>query len=265
MTKKFVVNATDSNTLYSFFMPIVSILWKNIGFKTLNVITNQGWDNEHQKYVLSKIVHQSDILHRIDPVPNLRVSTSVQTVRVLAACAPELEPNDYLITSDVDMLPLDNNYFNNYNEDLFNVYSADAYGDHFQVPKYPICYLGAKVHLWQEVMHLGSKDLQVELNRAMDGRLDSWDNDEMFLGGKLRTSQLYPSRCNFMLRGWPFSRADRRLDRDHWYLSGEKYIDCHCKRPGNVEKDIILNVIKKSFNGEVVNAISEYFDGYNKI
>jgi hypothetical protein len=243
-------------------MPIVSMLWKRLGYEPIAVLLGdeQKW-NSHQanKFVLQETRKHARVQF-IHGIPGYKDSTIVQTCRVIASAIPWLTDDDYILTSDVDMLPLSKKFFEkqDWNKD-FHIFSADAYADitkGLKPPKFPICYLGAKVGLWRSVMKINSLDFQQELQASFKGRMDSWDNDEMYVSHKILTCVDYPRKFQLMVRTWPSSRADRRIDRDAWQFQPNA-IDCHCLRPGFKHIPQISQVLSHFFPSDML-----YFNTY---
>lgn len=267
--RRFVANSTDKNDFYSFFMPIVCHVWKRyIGYDPIAILQGpeSSWlDTPKNEYVL-QMVRQCAHTCFVEDVPGFRVSTVMQLSRMFASLLPCMEGEDYLLTSDVDMVPLSPSYF--HGQDLeyrFNLFGADAYADISKgahPPKYPMCYIGATAASWRSVLGTKSADVQGEVASALRGRLDCWDNDEMYFAGKLQSHPWYAGEfeqitgerfekgaCECIPRRWN-PRASKRIDREVWFFNGETdMIDCHAYRPGYDSWELLLRILETYFSG----------------
>lgn len=276
--RNIAVLSSDVNPFYSFFVPLASMAWRRCGWQPLCLLIgneNQWKDHPNASYSLKIVRERGDLIEFVSPAPGYRVSTTAQLVRLLASASTLVEDVDYLITSDIDMLPLNPEFFRRQNMDLdFHVFSADAYADltqgHFP-PKFPMCYLGAKASFWRSMMGIESRDVGLEAVRALHGRPDTWDNDEMYLTSKLYSHPIFDGpvervgdlryrkgRLDLMCRTWPFSRASKRIDREAWYYDDPgDLIDCHCHRPGFEKTDVLRKVFSRYLASDIC-----WFDTY---
>lgn len=280
--RRFAVLSSDTNSNYSFFLPLAARAWKKLGWNPLCFLVEarEVWEkNPRAAFALSS-TDPKDIAAFVLPEKGYRVSTTAQLVRLLASSLPKLKKSDYLITSDIDMIPLDGAHFLRQDWSMdFNVLGADAYADLTKglfPPKFPMCYLGATVGAWRDVMGLSTEDIQEEIRKALLGRLDSWDNDEMYF-----SSKLYPHRfmsgklekvspdhyrrgtCDLVIRTWASGRAYKRIDREVWGFPGNGMIDCHCPRPGYKNPEVLRKIFTTTFP-EDASWFDEYLSGYLK-
>jgi hypothetical protein len=272
---RFAINSSDANDVYSFFMPIVSRAWKSIGYQPVSLLHGDeaAWSsNPKDRYVLGKIRDESKTFF-IDPVPDFKVATVTQVSRLAAASISEFNPEDYLLTSDADMIPLSREYFNQQDTSLpFHIFSADAYGDITQGHrpyKFPICYLGGEAKVWRRIMCIDS-DFNAEVAKIVKCSGNAWDHDENYFHARLIQSHLVDGdyipwkggyrrgECHCMIRTWPGGHADRRIDRDGIFFDGRKdLIDCHYLRPGYSNRNLLLNILETYFPSDI-----EFFKTY---
>jgi hypothetical protein len=211
----------------------------------------------------------------------------MQLSRVLAAAIPFVADEDYLLTTDADMLPLNRAYF--YQQDpryRFHIFSADAYTDIASgrpAPKYPMCYLGAKALDWKSVMGITTKDIDAEAKLALEGRPDTWNNDEDYFISRLHRHSSFHvgalekfkdhysvGSCELFMRGWDGSgvalkRVDRATASYHKGLIGRKdAIDAHFFRPGYTERDSLLSIIE-AFSTISLEWVAGYVDTFKDL
>lgn len=275
---RLAIISSDINEFYSFFLPVASLAWFRCGWEPLCLLVGdpQLWnETPRARFALETTVRLGARTAFIPAAQGFRVATTAQVVRLLASALPSVQDEDYLLTSDVDMLPLDPKFFVGQDMALdFHVFSSDAYADLTKglfPPKFPMCYLGASATVWRDVMGISSRDIAAEVANALNGRTDTWDNDEMYLTSKLYNHRIFEGhvertehfgyrkgKCDLMIRTWPSSRAHRRIDREVWGFDGSGgMIDCHCHRPGFEKTEVLRAIIARYFPGD-----TPWFDAY---
>ena len=117
--KKYVIFSSDDNPNYYFFLPIASLAWKNIGYEPIIsfVLDKQNLSSSH-KLVLKTcesfgattfIIDANEIKSRIE----FRGYNLSMLAQISRFCPSIFLPNDnvYCLTSDADMIPVDNKWF----------------------------------------------------------------------------------------------------------------------------------------------------------
>lgn len=279
-SRKYAVLSSDIHNNYSFFVPLATRAWKRLGWTPLCILvgSKEAWkENSRAGFVLSE-TDPKDIALFTLPAEGYRVSTTAQLVRLLAASIPKIKDTDYLLTSDIDMIPLEESHFLQQDWSMdFNILGADAYADLTKglfPPKFPMCYLGARASVWKDVMNLKTEDMAEEVKRALAGRLDSWDNDEMYFSSKLYRHRYFEGKlqkvserhyrrgtCDLVIRTWPGGRADRRIDREVWGFPEKAMIDCHCPRPGFKNPEVLRKIFSSAFPQDAA-WFDTYLSGY---
>lgn len=282
-----VIVSSSADNIYGFFVPILGRLWRDlIGYKPLFILfkDEDEWTRSPDTaFILKMLKDDGHEIIFIKPVDGYRTSTVMQLSRVLAAAVPSIKDEDYLLTTDADMLPLNRTYF--YQQDpnyRFHIFSADAYTDIASgrpAPKYPMCYLGAKAQDWKSVMNITTNDIDAEAKRALEGRLDTWHNDEdyfisclhrhpSFHRGRLEKTKDHYSigSCELFIRRWDGSgRAFKRFDRAAWsYENKQDAIDAHFFRPGYTERGFLLKLIS-TFHPSSLEWVTNYVDTFSKL
>lgn len=241
--------ATDQHPVYECFAPLTAAVWRHhVGFEPL--VTLVGYEEEWLARPRSRLV--MDELRKVDIQPlfvatpeGYRSANLAQVARMYAALERSLADSDVVITADIDMWPLDREWFCRH---LPNPGQVTAYYANFP-SRYPMCYVAANRRTWCEMLAPNATDqgrtrepwLGVESARAhLCGHLtpqtapaDAWQHDEEFLTSRIR--MLHPARLVSVRRpdGDPFPD---RIDRVCWphavELGGKK--DAHLLRPAHV-------------------------------
>lgn len=214
---KYVVVGSTPDLKYSFFLPIIDKIWLNFGYRLCSVLIGD-WSSPIHSFIKSNLCNFYILEARSMPE-----GTLAQVSRLYASELFNLNKNDTMMTSDVDMLPLNKEWFNRSRENKLNLYFANAYN----YEKYPMCYVDASKEIWGEIIN-------ESLDTVMSKNLH-WGFDEEYLGIKIKSWHRYPLGCNFIERKHPPGTEcpSDRLDRACWHYSGRirDYVDAHCFRP----------------------------------
>lgn len=222
--KPLVFFSSDDNPFYSDFAPYISKAWESFGFEPIHIVIN-----EENNFCNAAVI----------PYGN-----QAQISRMLL---PSLYPNRICLTADIDMLPLNAEYFLDSikrvqdQKDLNIVsLSSDAYRNTQTMffKRHPVCYIAGYGSTFSAVN--GVKTIE-DVSKVM---IDwwkkgyGWDTDEMSFSMELYQA-IACDKVNLveLNRGWDqYNRAIDRIDRDHWSYDSEKlnnngYIDSHLLRP----------------------------------
>jgi len=218
MKVDYVVIASDENPMYKDFYPIVAKRWLKLGFKTYFVNICNEDDIIETKW---------GIIHKIKALDFVSTGFQSQVVRLFTSKFVD----GVLLMSDIDMLPINGDYFienlKDLNDDNVLVYSGQPYTD---VPFYPMCYIVS--HSKNLVNYLDLKDMDFEsyCRYLLSNYKEAWNTDENFMYDKFQKNldKLIIKQRDFR----------RRIDRFNWVydlnlLKDGFYIDSHMVRPFN--------------------------------
>jgi len=244
---RYVTIASNLNHDYAFYLPIVSALWMRLGYRPIAYLlgTSQEWKaHPFGSVALAEARAQGAMIHFIDRVDGYRDSTVVQTARLAGGATPGLKDDDYILTADVDMLPLSRTFFDKPDLGAMNILYANAYGNEGR-PHWPICYIGMTRVKWEQLLGTYPNPsaavsgwLNGNLERAASDGI-AWEFDEIFVSKKIAERASGSD--------WPLRLIDRapggpprdRIDRGCWAESvrpilstPHPIVDCHAPRPG---------------------------------
>lgn len=266
--QRFVVLSSNHNENYYFFLPILARTWRRIGYEPLFLLykNRELWQEKSRTAYVHDLLARNERILFVHPDTKFDIATIMQTCRLFGSAVSGMKDDDYLLTSDADMIPLSAQYFNQQSpEALVHIFGADAYGDILQgviPPRFPLCYLGARSKVWKEILNIGSGNVDTELAKSFEGRVDQWDNDELFFAEKLKGhpffagelqrnggDRLYSKgRCQLLARTWPLGMARGRIDRGRWGFDGStEFIDCHALRPGYSDPETLGRILEVYF------------------
>jgi len=223
-----VILSSDNNLKYINFWPITAKAWKNIVgvIPTLALIANSS----------IKVDKSFGDVIRFEPIENIPTGFQAQVIRLLL---PVFFPNSGCITSDIDMIPLQKDYFINYASNIldkdFLVYRKGI-GKYL---RYSICYTAAKGAIFGEIFNLKlDKNIRNNISKIIKEWFSlgwGWGTDERILYQKIHDWS--KSKTNLIKLDHV---AEKRLDRGAKYnkklLENYYYIDCHMPRPYNLHK-----------------------------
>jgi hypothetical protein len=265
-----VVNSTDLNPIYAYFMPIINRIWlRYMEYNPVSLLygSENLWRSTKINSFLLDEIKATAPIHFVRPVPGYKSSSVMQIARIVV-----------MIISDVDMIPMSRSYFRQQSSaKKFHIFSADAYRDH---QRFPMCYLGAQSKYWREIFGITTNDISFETAKSLEGRLDYWENDEAYAANKIKSSKYYKNNeMQLMVRGWhnqaPYfvgnksvsgcGNAFNRLERGLWYFNGQKsLIDAHSPRPGYDYLPELLTLFNSYFKNDIVDFLQSYTNQFKK-
>jgi len=225
--KPLVIFSSDRNPDYCQFAPIVTEFWNHIGFDTFYGLVGS---------------------EEFPKIPNVKSSLQSQILRLYAT---KLFPDRVVLVTDIDMLPLNKDYFLSRlptSHDQFSIYSSDAYlNDEFPIVgnRYPICYLAAYGKTFSSVVLEDENETWENFVNRLNSLNFGWNTDELYVSEKINLSQyekLYYTR-GFLDPLKPGldkpGQIIGRLDKNYWCVESIEYVDAHCPRPYSTYKDSI--------------------------
>jgi hypothetical protein len=233
-----IIFSTDDNPLYLGFWPFISKWTKErLGVTpVLFHVTTEETDFYEDQYGLVK---------KFKANPKLPSSFQAQLVRMWGT---RYFLDEFCMTSDIDMMMVDKNYFmnglENYNDEDMLIYGSDAYDssrpectDIYGGDRYPICYNLAKGSTFEKIL-LTDKPFDEYMQYINDFYFPFHDSDEMYFGWMVNNTNhgvnVVKLRRGFTTKFYCPNRFERPL-----YLSSEQQrelknkdiIDIHLVRP----------------------------------
>lgn len=225
----YVIISSDDNPMYKDFYPIVARRWNDIGFRTYFINISDSDDIREDEF---------GIYHKVKSVDNVSTGFQSQVVRLFASKFI----NGYILTSDIDMLPINDDYYKQYfselSEDNVIVYSGQPYGN---VPYYPMCYVLSHSKNFRKFLDIENLTFPEYCNMLLSNYGEAWNTDEHFMYDRFQNHL-----DNLIIKNErDFSR---RVDRGNWIynidlLKSGHYIDSHMVRPYSQYKNEIDKLI----------------------
>lgn len=223
--KKYVAISTDQNPKYLYFLPLTCWCWRRIGWEPLLMHVIEGF-NMLSDIELLALSHSGDITRWGIFKNQYKTETLAQVSRLYISSNHGFE-EDYIMTSDIDLLPL-----SNYWQPDFN--NVTSWGRDLTDYHYPMSYIGMMQSKWNEVMVTpwsSDVDLNVYINRDLDHYIPKqknvWTTDQQIITERLleygKEKITHINRGTDKRTGYPLGR----IDRSNWRLDHPVYVDCH--------------------------------------
>lgn len=270
---KRVLLSCDASPVYAFFLPIVAAAWRALGFQPTIMLVGDTPDpcrhwvkTPALDLAMREAVRAGADVRFVAARKGFLPSTVAQCVRVTAASIDGLRPDEYVLTGDVDMIPLRDmtNFLKQGMPDAWmHLYHGYAY-EHEPEAHFPLCYMGATVEHWRHF-------LPVTLDECLDalGARDTWDSetswkawnhDEKWASARIAASPDFGGHVQRIRRNPDLNRVDRAW----WDRSPavELCVDCHALRPGYSDENWgrIREVLGTIFDTNKLDRVSSYRD-----
>lgn len=257
MSRRIAVISVNDNPEYLFYLPVVAQGWHKLGYDVHCFLIN-GADISLCKKYYNPLIYGGRISFAIlDAVKSIDEITYTQCMRLFAAYNDNLNPEDRLITSDIDMLVC---------KDIFQDQGTiDTYGRDLTDRQYPMCYISMTAEKWREVMGIDmNESLEANMERIIkaepwhNSTLDwqRWCTDQEIITKKLETVKgfvYHHDRGVDPVTGYPTGR----LDRAGWKQPQGEIIDVHLPRNPLQNYDKIAPLCGDWF--------PEYFNEFKKL
>lgn len=231
-----VILSTNNDPNYIEFWPVVAPLWSQMGLRpTLALIADENCSID---------TSLGDVI-RFPPLPDVLESLHAQVIRLFL---PVLFPEDGCIISDIDMIPVAQDYFIEHAkecpDDGFLVYRAKA------ASQYPMCYNAAKGKVFREIFGISSIQQIPGMVRQFSEHGLGWNTDEILLCAYLQEWEKAGGTAVRLGHTDDFRIDGRNWDVINDRLDIAEYTDFHCKRPYSKHKqaiDLVVAKLKNSF------------------
>lgn len=235
-----VILGCDANPMYLEFWPLVAKTWTEIvGVRpTLALIASK------EVYIDETL---GDVI-RFEPIANIPTSFQAQIMRLLL---PAYFENEVCIISDMDMIPLQRDFFvNNVStcpDDSFIIFN-DRGRYIGNSPEYLMCYIVAQGKTFKEIFCLSDTTEIPDRLCQWYMRNLGWTSDQQILFEAVNNWQHYNSRVIKLGYAEP-----QRIDRAFWHYNKDlvrtrkHYVDSHLLRPYSSYKNQIDELMNTLF------------------
>ncbi len=267
---KYSILSVDSNPDYLFLAPITAAFWMDMGYTPFIMVVDKDFNPALKELVVSLTEKEGAVIHNLEHIDGFRTCNVAQLSRLYAAASTYFEDSDYLITDDIDKIPVDFMWFNQQDfSKKIHIFDPDE----LNYTRLKIGNIGMSSRVWREIIGFGKGDIRDSLASCMGRHLSkestwdkAWNLDEWILTNGVFNSKYYPDMCQMIERGGNnLGLRNYRIDRGAWsetynYCRNTKIIDIHIhRRPweGQVWEDM-LTIMKSTFSAEKVNSFIQY-------
>ncbi len=224
------IYSTNNRQDYIFFAPLTGLMWRHVAnYEPIILAINEEKENDKRfEWTLNFCRNLNMEVITINTFEKRNPQTIAQTCRLVAAASNGLN-EQYMLTSDADMWPMEHQWFNQNQDKEVDIYNANAYDN----KKYAMCYIGMKANQWRKILDIHENNIEDATKKLLESLPanassdDNWNFDEKIFYDKITRWNGYPNRCNLI------PKTGNRLDRSSWnYTSSAKFIDAHLLRPG---------------------------------
>ena len=222
--------SSNDNSKYLDFWPYVSRAWRElIGIEpVLFFIGEAGRVEELSKY--GQVI-------QVPVLPEWDIVNQAQSIRLWSGTK---FPDENLIISDLDMLPINPEYFNNCitntPDDFLISYTSDVlnFGFYLRSPQLPMCYLAAKGNTFNEILGISKSTSWEEFVSILKNSELGYGTDQKYFYSRFIKWKQKGEKYLGLNRGWINGKiAENRLDKVNWPIdyNVNDYYDSHLPLP----------------------------------
>ena len=271
---RYSILSVDSNPDYLFLAPITSAFWVDLGYTPFIMFVNKDFNLEMKNLVTKLSEDEGAVVEDLEHIEGYRTCNVAQLSRLYAAASNRFEPDDYLMTDDIDKIPVDFMWFNqqDFTKDI-HIFDPDE----LNYTRLKMGNIGMNSSVWREIIGFEKGSIRDSLSLSMQNHLSEdstwdkgWNLDEWILTDSVFRSQYYPSKCQMLERGGNnLGLRNYRIDRGAWsqtydYCRSTKIIDIHIhRRPweGQVWEDM-LTIMRSVFPKQKIERFIKYRDEF---
>lgn len=257
------VTSVTGDDKYLFFLPLITFCWEKLGVDVICFAPKRLFEDERFKLAWEYCNGHASI-YPFKCTENQEI-TYAQCARLYAAAIPDLNQDEGLISTDIDMAVFSKDLLAK--SEAVQLFGADLLEGE---PMFPMCYCSCDVSQWWYFMRIGLRTYQECLDDLLKHidvehmKGNYWCKDQETLYAKLTESALRlekHSRAKL-----PERFATKRIDRDDAYFMERLHpdtIDYHLHRPGTDEQNF-KNIMKvfQYFYSENLGWMIEYRNKY---
>jgi len=286
--------------MYAFCIPLAIAAWKNIGWDVLVILTGDENVWKEQGSLVestSMTINPKTKFVAVKTPPEQKIAYS-QIVRSYSTLfIDEIQPDDFVLISDVDLLPVNGRLFNSLDPLSINIMNADC-GPMFEwkcngcqgnvtVREHPMAHIGTTKILWNQLMELGTTTIttdevapfiqkwleekygqKIEETQVIKGG-EGWSLDQRSISVQIFQHWEIPTKK--IRRNCAEQDRINRAFEHSWpsKLSDEEFfskIDFHVFQPpfGEGQWPEMVNFIKRYFDTETKDLLFQYREKFIK-
>lgn len=261
LIRRVAVLSSTPDLMYAPLLPLACSAWRALDYYPHCILVQPSkWTSGTSRVVLDHLGPSDVSFFDSSRCPNLsryKPSTLAQCSRLVAAVVSN--DDDYLLTSDADMLPISKRFF--HQQDMskpFHVLGHDVRTPHH----FNMCYLGGPAKSWRDIAQITETSLESALDRLLGKRADDWCLDEAMTHYLLPRWSRFPE-VELIHRPWT-QGVGHRIDRENWLPQMTDAIDCHCLRPLLDHWSSLTIVLKRLLDESELRRLRTYVESLKR-
>ena len=272
--KRKVILSTDTQQIfYAWYAPITSLIWYSMGWTPVVIFADTASSSPGPvfEFIMKNVELAGGEVIRLKSKKYYSPSTVAQISR-FGVCVADWPEDTYVMTSDIDMWPLNKTFFDQ--QTSFPSAIDLLYAD---VHLYPVCYIGMNVSMWRRVIGFKKGDsitsvvkgIQKEFSRSLLIMTSpaQWHADQIIVTKRIKKWSGYPKDIHFYTKRFSFSNMTDRLDRaplPNKDVMPPEYIDSHVLRPGFIKEhwSHLRDIANHLLNDEQMKFIDKYAEDF---
>ena len=243
-TKKYVVLSTNidaTKDYYTFYLPVIIHAWRIFSYEPIVLLVsanNIGRINRNSTFSrVFEYLNKSNVaIIQIETVQAYEMVIT-QFVRLFIGVLPNqiVRDDDYLITSDTDLVPLRRDYYRGIAHDSISVWNAYCcsnfkHNDNNTYAMYPMGHIGMTKETWRKVMELNTSEYRLDGKSVLKKLFEifgntfkqskyksgvSWNADQIAISVFIH-KYVNVTKIHLDLKKYTGQRLDRALSESSW-------------------------------------------------
>jgi hypothetical protein len=165
-TKKYVLISCSTSTsieFYMFHIPLAVLAWLRIGFEPVVLIVSSDL-NMTNKFTAKSVEFLKSLnisVHFVKADVGYEILTAM-VIRLFAGSIPLFNNEDFILTTDVDLIPIRKAYYkidSNFDIHIWNALCCGTFlHDNKLIQMFPMSHVGMKKSIWKKLMKISNKD-----------------------------------------------------------------------------------------------------------
>lgn len=154
------VNLNSFATNYIFNLPYVTLAWRRVGYEPIVLLINSSnvKSNPLSNKCLEYLNKFNIKIVNVEAPANYEILVGMLSRLFIGLLPDFVQDNDFIITSDIDLIPINKDFYNILNKNDLVVWNAYCCGvfryKNLDYTMYPLSYIGMRKFQWKEVMNL---------------------------------------------------------------------------------------------------------------
>ena len=261
---------------YALYVPIVVLAWSQLGWKCAVLVVGEEevWQTSrlYRKIEETTVALAPETVFVVVPV-NYNSVSFAQVLRAFApALVPEIQDDEYVITSDIDILQITGPSYTTTWPTVWNARCCGSFDwEGRSIVMHPMTSIGMNASEWKRVMRAHSwDDPQTDLQDWLRKNGEMIPKDDVVKGGgdwlidqRVVSVALASEKINEVVRSTSSDRIDRARGYQ-WAGSIKGKYDAHMPLPADSKWDASKHILKQVFPAKTYKGLEQYYTSYKQ-